>query len=321
MIYIVILNWNGWEDTIDCIKSIFEMDYNNYKIILIENGSTNNSKVELSYYFVNNNYDVEIFYNEAKLYNLRKKISIYIGNENKGFSGGVNIGLKAAIKDNVEFVWILNNDTIVTKNSLEMLVKNINNSNYVGLSPIIRDYNDNTIWSQGSKITWYGAVKRDPINIINPNSKIMPVDFITNCASLYRLDLFKDTGLLSEDIFVGEDDYELSLRIKKKSFKVGRITDSIIFHKVGQSSINVDYASSLYTDYIIKLLGIKKHFRKIIYIILLFVLPIKFMIIVYKQNQYSLSSIIRNTVSLVINSIVLDKVDKEKYFKFRNIFN
>lgn len=131
---IVILNYNNAEDTIDCIKSILKIDNENICIVLIDNASTNDSVSFLNDWFISKNIkigkvsymsDLDTFDVEDRLYS---KINFIRVDSNNGYAAGNNIGIKYVVQNALEedYIWILNNDTIINNDTLKNLIKNYN---------------------------------------------------------------------------------------------------------------------------------------------------------------------------------------------------
>src|SRR5699024_12417076 len=94
-VYIVIVNWNGWEDTIECLESLKQLDYPHYTVIVIDNGSSDQSVEEIG----------KRFPEELLIQN----------QSNLGFSGGINIGIRYAVERGAAYGRRLNNDTVVDR--------------------------------------------------------------------------------------------------------------------------------------------------------------------------------------------------------------
>lgn len=103
LVYIIILNWNGWQDTVECVVSCLNLRHDNCRILIVDNGSTDGSETFLRKRFP----DTEL---------------IQTG-ENRGFAGGNNIGISHAMANGADYVWLLNNDTIVDPDSLSELIR------------------------------------------------------------------------------------------------------------------------------------------------------------------------------------------------------
>jgi GT2 family glycosyltransferase len=176
-VYIILLNYNGWKDTIECLESILKSDYSNYQIIVIDNDSPNNSMeyiegkqevlydessqlkhlsqphepkpLEYVYYTKEEALKGGDKEKESKLNN--PLIFIQAG-ENGSFAAGNNIGMKYALaKNDFEYIWLLNNDTVIEKNSLSSLVCYASKNN-LGISGSALMYYDNP-----DKIQAYGG--------------------------------------------------------------------------------------------------------------------------------------------------------------------
>ncbi|MGD0340089.1 MAG: glycosyltransferase family 2 protein [Bacteroidales bacterium] len=250
MIYIVVLNWNGTDDTIECLKSIKNIDYNYYTTIIVDNGSDksnlqilkdwcfDNFKSVLSYCKEEaENGGVVEYEKTFEKVNSKEKLVFIDNNENLGFAVGNNVALKYILKKNGNNAMLLNNDTVVEKNAITKLMNYLTaNDDYVALTPQIRYFDpSNIIWNCGGKITWFGNRRYfyagENISKI-PKIALSEITFITGCALLFRP---RVTGLLSEQFFFGEEDFEFSLRLLKNKQKIACIYDSIIYHKVGGS--------------------------------------------------------------------------------------
>jgi len=148
-VYVILLNYNGWKDTIECLESVLKNDYNNYQIIVVDNDSPNNSmeyivnwaegKQEVLYdenaplkYLSQPFEDKPLAYvyytkeqalrggdkEQEKKYKKTPMIFIQAG-ENGEFAAGKNIGMKYALaKDDFAYIWLLNNDTIILRERL-----------------------------------------------------------------------------------------------------------------------------------------------------------------------------------------------------------
>ena len=139
-VYVVIVNWNGRDDTIECIKSVKNISYPNFEIILVDNGSKDNSIDSIK----------EIF----------KDINYIENKKNLGFAEGNNIGIRLALNNDAEYIWLLNNDTIVHQDALSAMVdvgERIPESGILGSKIYYYDKPD-FIWFAGATIDWKRAV-------------------------------------------------------------------------------------------------------------------------------------------------------------------
>jgi len=242
-VYIIVLNYNGFEDTAACLESLRQLDYSNYRIILIDNHSKIDSYNRLKEWGQENG-----FFNKENIlsYNEDKKISGNIQTkdqyvliksyENLGFANGNNVGIDYAIQQKADYVYLLNNDTEVEPDSLSKLVNFMQHNDYAAITPQIRLFDPpDKIWNCGGSYSWPGSVS---YHYGNADIKDVPqeghkeISFITGCALLYD---YKKIGPLSDKFFFGEEDNELSFRIRRMKLKMACVFDAVIYHKVSQS--------------------------------------------------------------------------------------
>jgi len=282
-LYIIVLNWNGTEDTIACLKTIKNNSYNNYTIILVDNGSESESLSKLKNWCLDS-FSKIVFYDEEIARKggddkgemlLKNEISserlVFIeNNENLGFAKGNNVALEYILKTKSSFAMLLNNDTLIEKDSISILMNFLtNNTDFMVATPQIRYFEPNDrIWNCGGKLTFFGSRKyyyaENKISKV-PQKGHSSITFVTGCALLFK---FKQTGILSEDFFFGEEDYEFSLRMKKNKFKMVCVYDSIIYHKVGSSiKKSHDIIRSIYLYYINRLINTRNYYSRIRWIL------------------------------------------------------
>lgn len=213
---IIILNWNGLEDTKECIDSVRKIDYKNYRIYVLDNGSDGE--------------DAEIL---EKLYG---QDSIILKNtKNLGFAEGNNyVYEKIRKKKETEYILLLNNDTSVQPNFLSELINSAEAEKNIGIvSPLINYYSKDEIWFGGGEINWWmGSIKH------KKNEDKQYSDFLSGCCMLlHKNTIDKLAHLFNKDYFCYFEDADLCSRVKKKGYKLKVINSSIIFHKVSSSAI------------------------------------------------------------------------------------
>ncbi|MDF1497840.1 MAG: glycosyltransferase family 2 protein [Patescibacteria group bacterium] len=220
-VYIIVLNWNGKKDTLECLESLKNIDYKNYKIIVVDNNSQDGSVSEI-----------------------KKKYfkTIVIENENNlGFAGGNNIGIKYATENKADYILLLNNDTTVEKIFLNELVKVGDSDKNIGLvgSKIYFYDEPNRIWFAGGKVNWLkNGGTHIGLDIIDNGQfdKKKEVDYLTGCCLLIKRELIEKIGALSEDYFLYYEDTDYSLRAQNAGYKCVYVPDSIIYHKISRST-------------------------------------------------------------------------------------
>lgn len=223
-VYIILVNWNGWEDTVECLHSLEKLDYSNSSVIVVDNDSTDHSVKEIKSRFT----DITLIEND----------------ENKGFAGGNNVGIKYALQQNADYVWLLNNDTIVDKQALSALVAYMEEDRKIGIcgSKLIYCYQRDTIQALGggSYNKWLGITKNIGQNksvdfTYNPKKVEERLDYVGGASMLVSRKFINEIGLLSEEYFLYYEEIDWAIRAKGK-FKLGFAPQSIVYHKEGQST-------------------------------------------------------------------------------------
>lgn len=222
LVYIIILNWNGHKDTVECIESLQRIEYKNYKIVIVDNGSTDNSASVLKTKFPDT--------------------SLIVNKKNLGFSGGCNVGIKYALRKKADYILFLNNDTFVDKNFLSNLVETAESKNKVGIiSPKIY-YADkpNMIFSMGGFKNYKGSypfIDYETKKIdTGQYENIEERDCVTGCCILIDKNIFKEVGMFDDEYFLYVEDMDFSIRVKNAGYKIFVCQKSKIWHKVSGSS-------------------------------------------------------------------------------------
>jgi len=220
-VIIVILNWNNWQDTIECLESVNKSEYRNFEVIVVDNGSTNNSV--------------------QKIKNKFNTMILLETGENLGFSAGVNYGLKFAINNHADLILLLNNDAIVSKTAVTELVKRISRDERVGLigGKILFLEDKHKIWSAGGRIkkttkrTYQFGEGRYDDGKYNTERE---VDFLSACCLLIRKEVIEQIGWYDPDYFMYYEDVDFCVRAKQYSYKIVYWPQAVIWHKVGGAS-------------------------------------------------------------------------------------
>lgn len=231
---VVIVNYNGWSDTVETIASIFSRDrYERFNIIVIDNGSYEDRSGEIenlcytanrSFSRIINEIPSSVSFNGGVFF---KRLHI-----NKGFGGGSNEGIKIALRWGADYVWLLNNDTIIGDLALYFLVST---AEYLPRVAIV-----------GSKLHCYPEIEKVQFNGVsvsyrgvsmrsNEPEKILSVPFVSGASMLIRSEFLKKYGLLREDYFLYFEDNEICLRANREGFMVLYNPLSVVYHKGGAS--------------------------------------------------------------------------------------
>jgi len=233
---IVILDWNGANDTIECLDSL--NNFSLYDIYLLDNGSRSENRKILNDYFQNRFSNFSVFYDDSFACN-NSSVNYIVSNKNLGFAVGNNY-VANFIAFKYEYVLLLNNDTVVLQGTIEHMVETIEKRQITAVTCDIRSYYDrNQLWNAGGYFTFYGDRRyysQSKIDeLIERKVEFIPAEFITGCALMITTQYIVKNGLFTDKFFHGEDDFNLCYRIKKSGYKIGVDLAVKLYHKVGQS--------------------------------------------------------------------------------------
>jgi len=262
---IIILNWNGWSDTIECLESVYRIDYPNYDVIVVDNASQDTSiqkikeyaqgriKVNSKFFEYNpENKPIKVFeltekealrgkFNRSlyEKYDQDRRLILIKNMDNYGFAGGNNVGIKFALSVfNSEYVLILNNDTVVARDFLSKLVDVIvTDTEQIGIiGPVMYYYDDHNIpWFAGGEIYWWKPWVYYGIHDNPKDAKPKSTKWISGAALMINTKYFR---LLNTKYFFGNEDVELGIKARKQNLKVLYVSTSRIWHKVGATRKN-----------------------------------------------------------------------------------
>lgn len=206
---VIIPNWNGRDLLDTCLSSLRRQTYRNFEIIVIDNGSSDDS-IQF----------IESFYPEVRVVKLQ---------ENKGFCVAVNCGIKLAWG---KYVALLNNDTETHPEWLRELVKALEENPGVGFcaSKMVNFFERNKIDNAGDKLSFYGSIVGK--NEIDSGQYDQPRFLFSACAgaAIYRREMFEDIGLFDEDFFAYYEDIDLGMRAQLRGYKCLFVPTALVYH-------------------------------------------------------------------------------------------
>lgn len=275
--YIILLNYNGWQDTIECLESVLRSDFQNYQVIVVDNDSPNDSMTRIIDWAEGRQ---EVIYSTNTLlkeysqpfvpkpieYVLYERAEAMIGGypeleseknnplifiksgENKGFSAGNNIGIAYALaKDDADNIWLLNNDTVIEKDSLSRLVEKIkyykDRNQRVGILGAKLMYYHTPAIIQGvggSYNKWFassghiGAFEEDR-GQYDSEEIVKKIKYPLGASIFVSTAFIKDVGLMCEDYFLYFEELDWMLRGKAHGWELGYCWQAKVFHKEGGS--------------------------------------------------------------------------------------
>ena len=209
LVAVIVLNWNSWKDTVACVHSLKKLNYDNYKIIVIDNGSTDDSEIQLKQL---------------------SGITFLQSGKNFGYGGGNNVGIQYAIKLGCDYVWVLNNDTEVDPNALNALVEYPQSDSCIIGSVIYH-------FGQRNKVQVYGGgyVNRyfgnTTINDGPLNGKSL--DFISGASILLSKKIINKLHGFDDRFFLYWEDVDLCFRSCEAGFGLQVADSSFVYHKDG----------------------------------------------------------------------------------------
>lgn len=307
---VIILNYNGWKDTIDCLLSLNKSLYKSFSVILIDNRSQNDSVPNIKDFLSKTSLEYPCRFIE--------------NSENLGFAAGNNVGIKLADEANAEYVMLLNNDTVVEADALGMLVESMDSHPDIwAITPQIRYYDDkNLIWNCGGKFYRIGLRKYfycgQKVSEV-PVNKMLVLTYITGCALLYR---YKKAGMLTERFFFGEEDVDISLRIRKMKGKIACLTSAVIYHKVGRSfaaGSGKKPLGSVYIYYLNRFIHMRIYMKnRLLWFFWASVMLLYMSYLLVVRLGYSTAEVLKMFRQLINDSTHNDGVSKELFLKSLN---
>lgn len=236
-IAVVTVNWNTFTDTRDFLRSLNKIrlshDFHLEKIV-VDNGSTDNSVACLSQEF--------------------SDINLIRSPTNLGFSGGYNLGLKTALRQGAEYLFIINNDTLIKDPYiLEKLMAIFEKNHKAGLitpkiyfAPDCEFHHERYADSEKGRVIWYAGGQIDWQNLLFSHRGVDEVDhgqydqieetqFCTGCAIFTSASVLEKIGLFDESLFAYLEDADLNLRARKAGYQSIYAGNTAIWHKTSRS--------------------------------------------------------------------------------------
>jgi len=278
-VYIILLNWNGWKDTCQCLESILRSDYPNFRVIVCDNQSTDGSMEKIKDWAVgketadekiNEKLESLIFppikkplayvqYTRAEAEqggkNDDEKIPLVLirNDANAGYSGGNNVGVRYALQKNADYIWLLNNDTVITSTTLKELAYRVQSSENLGLVGTLIYYA-----SEPSKIQVYGGGKI--MKVLGVDRFVYSpgvIDYVSGTSLFIRREVIEEVGLLDEKFFFYWEDADYSRRVLKQGWKLGVASNAVVYHKFSASVGGQSLKSDLF-----KVASLTRYFKK-----------------------------------------------------------
>ncbi len=230
-VFTVVLNWNGSGDSIECVESLKKVTCPNHNILIVDNGSTDDS--------------------EGILRNRFPEITLIQTGRNLGYAGGNNAGIMEALKRGADYIILLNNDTVVDPGFAGELVTaaQADKRNGILCSKVYFYDRPDVIWYAGASFyTWLGWGRHRGFNQRDSGQfdTLEETNRPCGCSMMVARELCEKTGLLDDEYFCYSEDVDWGMRARKAGFRVMYVPASRVWHKVSQSTGGVSTAGYLY---------------------------------------------------------------------------
>jgi hypothetical protein len=215
LVVIVVLNWNKWQLTLDCLRSLYGLTYKNFRILLIDNGSTDESL--------------------AHFQNLPRQVTLVANAENLGYTGGNNMAMARALAEGADYVWLVNNDAVVAPDSLPLLVAAAEREPGLGMvSPLLKGYERDTEFNPAGFLV---HLDRPALEVTTDAEtarrwqEAMPDRFaLVGTALLVRRALIERIGGFDDRLFAYDEDIDLSIRCVQAGFRNAVEFAATVYH-------------------------------------------------------------------------------------------
>lgn len=221
-VYVVILNWNRCQDTLDCLKSVLAMQPKAARVILVDNASSDGTPQTVAERF--------------------PQVRLLLNQTNLGFAGGMNVGIRAALEAGAEYLLLLNNDTVVAPDLLGRLLAVAAESDQVGIvapkiyfaEPSDRIWFAGAMrrrWFPGFSFPGYGQPDAPRYN------QRREVDYATGCGMLVPSRILHEIGLFDEcTFFMYHEDLDLSERVRRAGYRIVYEPQARMWHRESAST-------------------------------------------------------------------------------------
>ena len=256
--YVIIVNYNGWEDTIACLESVFKLAYPDVHVVVVDNGSKNQSADYLRAWAEGNLSPYPGAHRELMLPLASKPIdynylaaealensenngaiplTIIDSKKNGGFSYGNNLGIKYALRDkNLAYLWLLNNDTVVGPDVLTHYINRhhqlVQDKQKVGMlgATLLHFSNPKSIQCRGGYHynPWFAYVTP----VLKP-AEVNKISYLAGASLFVPKEFVEDVGLLEEDYFLYFEELDWIKRGKKRGWSLAYAPQAVVYHKEG----------------------------------------------------------------------------------------
>jgi GT2 family glycosyltransferase len=214
LVYVLVLNYRSWQDTLACLEALGRLKYSNFRVLVLDNASPNDSVPRIQTAFPN----IELIRLERNL----------------GFAGGNNLGLRRALAEGAEYVWLLNPDTLPEPRALSAMVGLAQRDPQVGaVGSVLYETDDPQrvqVWGGGEVVLNGGLIR-----LLSGPHQLPRLSYISGASLLLPRAALERVGLLDEGFFMYGEDADYGLRLTKAGFRLAVAEGSRVLHKGGTS--------------------------------------------------------------------------------------
>ncbi|MCL4405397.1 MAG: glycosyltransferase family 2 protein [Patescibacteria group bacterium] len=215
-ITIITINWNSYAAVKICLLSLRSVSSEDVSVVVVDNGSVDGSGERLRREFP----ETDFIFNGRNL----------------GFAAGVNVGIRKALKEGAEYVFLVNNDAEIEANTLGKLMDAINADKRNGIAGprIFYAHNRQKVWQGGGyfRKAKMGVVSFDKNKVLDNGGRSRKVDFLSGCAMLIKKEVFEKIGLFDERFFFYAEDLDFCFNAEKAGFNVIYVPGASVFHDI-----------------------------------------------------------------------------------------
>lgn len=219
-VFIIILNWNGGKDTVECLRSVDKIDYPKFEIVVVDNGSTDGSVEAIRKRFPH--------------------VTLLENGQNLGYAAGNNVGIRHGLANGAGYILLLNNDTVVDPQLLSHLVQAADEHPEAGI------YQPKICFFSDPRRIWFGAVRWVPsegLLVVENQGEIDPGDegparptaFACGCALFFRAAVAQDVGLFDPRFFLCWEEIDWCFRAQENGYQCLFVPSAKVYHKVSAS--------------------------------------------------------------------------------------
>jgi hypothetical protein len=221
-VFIVVLNWNGADDTLTCLNSLQELHYQDCRLVVVDNGSTDGSLERI----------------RTTIW--ARTVTILENGTNLGYAGGNNVGIRYALEQDAAFILLLNNDTVVDPQLIDALIHAAERYPDDGIfgATIFYLERPDTVWFQGAKwlpdaldFTWPGQGLSPGVSALADEE----TDYVCGAAMFFRAEIARKIGVLDERFFLVFEESDWCFRARRASYGCRMVSAAKVWHKIGAS--------------------------------------------------------------------------------------